>query len=50
VKRVVAVAALLVPAPAVAESRCASIEMTPSDKLQIVAWVETASGQYVDTP
>jgi hypothetical protein len=50
VKSVVAIAALLAPAAAHAESRCASIEMTPSDKLQIVAWVETASGQYVDTP
>ena len=39
----------LAPAAAHADSRCATIEMTPSEKLQIVAWVETASGQYVDT-
>ncbi len=30
-------------------ARCADISFTPSEKLQIVAWVETSTGQYVDT-
>src|SRR4051812_22321973 len=37
------------PASGHAESRCASIEMTPSARLQIVAWVESASGEYERT-
>jgi hypothetical protein len=28
---------------------CVDVQFTPTDQLQIVAWVETASGQYVDT-
>ncbi|HUS27741.1 MAG TPA: CFI-box-CTERM domain-containing protein [Kofleriaceae bacterium] len=48
-KRLVFVMALAFPTAAHAETRCASIEMTPSEKLQIVAWIETASGEYVDT-
>jgi len=50
-----AVLALLIvpwafPATARADATsCVDVQFTPSDKLQIVAWVETASGQYVDT-
>src|SRR5688572_11211087 len=32
-----------------ASTRCADIAFTPAPKLQIVAWVETAAGAYVDT-
>ncbi len=31
------------------QCRVVDVDFTPSDQLQIVAWVETASGQYVDT-
>jgi hypothetical protein len=31
------------------ENRCVDVQFTPTEKLQIVAWVETAAGQYVDT-
>jgi hypothetical protein len=30
-------------------ARCADIDLTPAADLQIVAWVETSAGQYVDT-
>src|SRR4051794_4297845 len=41
---------LALPAAARADSTsCVDVQFTPTDKLQIVAWVETASGQYVDT-
>ena len=36
-------------APALADDRCVDVEFTPTDHLQIVAWVETPTGQYVDT-
>ncbi len=40
----------LIPGLALADdNRCVDVQFTPSDKLQIVAWVETADGQYVDT-
>ena len=40
----------LIPSVAVAsDNRCVDVQFTPTDKLQIVAWVETAEGQYVDT-
>ena len=45
-------AALLCLIPSVAladDNRCVDVQFTPTDKLQIVAWVETAEGQYVDT-
>src|SRR3569832_1093988 len=29
--------------------RCIDVQFTPSDKLQIVAWVADASGAYIDT-
>ena len=44
--------ALAVFAPAVASAqvkRCVGAEFTPTDRLQIVVWLETAGGQYVDT-
>lgn len=42
--------ALLVPALAHADDeRCVDVQFTPVDKLQIVAWIETATGQYLDT-
>ncbi len=31
------------------QCRVVDVDFTPSDQLQIVAWVETAAGQYVDT-
>jgi hypothetical protein len=31
------------------DARCIDVQFTPTDKLQIVAWIETASGQYLDT-
>jgi hypothetical protein len=41
---------LALPATARADSSsCVDVQFTPTDNLQIVAWVETASGQYVDT-
>jgi len=43
-------ALLLVPALAVAgDDRCVDVQFTPTDKLQIVAWIETSTGAYVDT-
>ena len=30
-------------------NRCVDVQFTPTDKLQIVAWVETPAGDYVDT-
>jgi hypothetical protein len=46
----VAAALLFVPTLALADGgRCVDVEFTPSDKLQIVAWVETSDGTYVDT-
>jgi len=42
--------ALLVPTLARADDqRCVDVQFTPVDKLQIVAWIETATGQYLDT-
>ena len=49
VRRLVALAVL---APAIAAGdakRCLDAELTPTANLQIVAWLETASGTYVDT-
>lgn len=31
------------------DCRSVSVDLVPSDKLQIVAWIETADGAYVDT-
>jgi hypothetical protein len=45
-------AALLCLIPSVAladDNRCVDVQFTPTEKLQIVAWVETTTGQYVDT-
>ena len=43
-------ALLLIPAVAFADdNRCIDVQFTPTEKLQLVAWVETASGHYVDT-
>jgi hypothetical protein len=36
-------------ASADSDCRAVNVDFTPSDKLQIVAWVETADGQYVGT-
>ena len=47
-----AVVALAVIAPTVAHAqvkRCVGAEFTPTDRLQLVVWIETAGGQYVDT-
>ncbi len=49
VRRLVALAAF---APAIAAAdgkRCLDTEFTPTANLQIVAWLETAAGAYVDT-
>src|SRR3569623_2513569 len=42
---------LLGPGLALAEQpgRCVDVQFTPTDKLQIVAWLETPAGDYVDT-
>ncbi|HET9988682.1 MAG TPA: hypothetical protein VFQ65_09175, partial [Kofleriaceae bacterium] len=41
---------LIIPSVARADNTsCVDVQFTPTDKLQIVAWIETASGQYVDT-
>ena len=32
-----------------APKQCLDVQFTPSDHLQIVAWIETSSGAYVDT-
>ena len=47
----VVVAVLLVSGLAYADDprRCVDVQFTPTDALQIVAWVETAAGDYVDT-
>jgi len=47
----VVVAVLLVSGLAYADDprRCVDVQFTPVDNLQIVAWVETTSGAYVDT-
>ena len=42
-------ASLSLPAAARADTSCVDVQFTPSDKLQIVAWIETAAGDYVDT-
>ncbi|MEO6774682.1 MAG: fibronectin type III domain-containing protein [Kofleriaceae bacterium] len=49
--RVVLALGLLIPAFAHAEApeRCIDVQFTPSDKLQIVAWLETPAGDYLDT-
>jgi hypothetical protein len=47
-----ALVAMVAFAPALAHAqvkRCVGAEFTPTDRLQIVVWIETASGQYVDT-
>jgi hypothetical protein len=49
VLRVAVVLALLSAVARADDPRCIDVQFTPTDKLQIVAWVETASGQYVDT-
>src|SRR4051812_41012477 len=40
---------LLLPSTALAEDRCVDVQFTPTDRLQIVAWVETPTGEYIDT-
>ncbi|MEP6861432.1 MAG: fibronectin type III domain-containing protein [Deltaproteobacteria bacterium] len=47
----VAVAVLLVSGLAYADDprRCVDVQFTPTDNLQIVAWVETSGGDYIDT-
>ena len=42
---------VLVPGLALADDgeRCVDVQFTPTDKLQIVAWLETSAGAYVDT-
>ncbi|HEY6039977.1 MAG TPA: hypothetical protein VIV58_37100, partial [Kofleriaceae bacterium] len=47
----VVVAVLLVSGLAYADDprRCVDVQFTPTDHLQIVAWVETAAGDYIDT-
>ncbi|MEO8552861.1 MAG: CFI-box-CTERM domain-containing protein [Kofleriaceae bacterium] len=42
--------ALLVPALAHADDqRCVDVQFTPADGLQLVAWIESATGEYLDT-
>ena len=36
-------------APPAVVSRCAEVSFTPAPKLQLVGWIETASGDFVDT-
>jgi hypothetical protein len=42
---------LATPTSALADppNRCVDVQFTPTDKLQIVAWLETPAGVYVDT-
>ncbi|HEY3802598.1 MAG TPA: fibronectin type III domain-containing protein [Kofleriaceae bacterium] len=49
--RRLALLALLAPAPAFADgpARCLNVEYTPTSGLQIVVWVEDASGNFLDT-
>lgn len=49
--RLAFLAPLLVLTPAHAQEQCVnvSVQFTPTDSLQIVAWVEDAAGNYVDT-
>jgi hypothetical protein len=49
--RLVLVAPLLLLTPAHAGEQCVNVtvQFTPTDSLQIVAWIEDASGKYVDT-
>ena len=46
-----AVLLLMVPATALADDpgRCVDVSFTPSDNLQIVAWITTSTGEYKDT-
>jgi MYXO-CTERM domain-containing protein len=37
------------PASAEGECRVVDVDFTPSDKLQLVAWIEDASGKYIET-
>ena len=51
-KSQLALCMLLVPALALGDTgdqRCVDVQFTPTDKLQLVAWIETADGTYVDT-
>ena len=50
--RRIALCLLFAPAVALADpgaERCVDVQFTPTDKLQLVAWIETAAGAYVDT-
>ena len=49
--RLVLLAPLLAASPSQAGEQCmnVSVDFTPTDSLQIVAWIETASGEYVNT-
>jgi hypothetical protein len=51
VNKLVAIAPLVFARVAAAESDCRAVEvdLLPSDRLQIVAWIEDAQGNYVDT-
>lgn len=44
-------ASLVLATPSHAEEQCVNVavQFTPTDSLQIVAWIEKASGEYVDT-
>lgn len=42
-------AGLSTPAAAADECRVVDVELTPTDKLQMVVWLEDAAGNYVDT-
>lgn len=46
-----AVTSTLAATPAHANEQCVNVQVqfTPSDSLQIVAWIEDASGKYIDT-
>ncbi|MEO8841347.1 MAG: fibronectin type III domain-containing protein [Kofleriaceae bacterium] len=47
--RSVAVLALLAGVAHADDKRCLDVQFTPSDNLQIVAWITDANGAYVDT-
>ncbi|HEY1811839.1 MAG TPA: fibronectin type III domain-containing protein [Kofleriaceae bacterium] len=50
VRRLLVVLAAIAPTVAAADGKqCVDAQFTPTDHLQIVAWLETGSGQYVDT-
>jgi hypothetical protein len=51
IARLAFLAPLLAVSPSYGGEQCmnVSVDFTPTDSLQIVAWVETASGEYVDT-